>query len=158
MRHLDFSQNPGLQKGFYFGLSEIVRDGESILSRLDLEQNKMGDTNVVDLAEALLESGRIEFLNLSKNKITNKGAKAVAKLVHYSESLRLLLLHYNRITGPGAVEIANAVAKSQALQIFDISYNAITSSGSSSNACSPERNSVAKDIKEAPDKNVKFSS
>ena len=85
---------------------------------------------------------------MSKNKITNSGAKAVARLIRYSESLRLLLLHYNRITGPGAVEIAKAIENSESLQIFDISYNAITSSGSSSNTCSPDRNSVLKDIKE----------
>ena len=90
----------------------------------------MGDFIVQQIIDALLETGRIVYLNLSKNKITDIGAKHIARLIQEPESrLRLLFLHDNRIMGFGGVEIANSISISESLQVFDISFNAICGSG-----------------------------
>ena len=129
IRHLDISYNPLLTKRFYEVLVQILNEPDNLIERLELEGNKVGDSIISELVDALIQSKKIVYLNVSHNGVGDPGARDLARLITQSPKLRLLFMHYNRVLGFGSNEIAEAVGQSESLQVFDISWNAICGSG-----------------------------
>jgi hypothetical protein len=71
IRTLDLSYNPGLTRGFYKCFCNIyLQDERNQLLKLLLEGNKIGDSEVKMICNALVESNsHLSLLNLSKNDI-----------------------------------------------------------------------------------------
>ena len=103
VKELDLSGNSTLTSVFYEHLGEMTRDKSSVLERIELEDNRVGDQIVLNLIECLIDGGKIAYLNLNKNNITDVGAKSIANLIEKCPNLRLLFLHYNKILGMGGV-------------------------------------------------------
>ena len=43
VRHLDFSENSTLTSNFYNKLGEVIKDSGSVLERIEIENNRIGD-------------------------------------------------------------------------------------------------------------------
>ena len=99
------------------------------MERIEIEDNRVGDSIIIDFVDQLIDGGKIVYFNASKNNITDTGAKSIANLIKYCSKLRLLFLHYNKIMGIGGLEIAKAIEGSNSIQVFDISFNSIAGSG-----------------------------
>ena len=54
VKHLDFSENSTLTGRFYKKLGEVATDSTSVLERIELEDNRIGDTILTDLVDDLL--------------------------------------------------------------------------------------------------------
>ena len=54
VKHLDFSENSTLTRKFYKKLGEIAADCSSVLERIELEDNRIGDSIVTELIDDLL--------------------------------------------------------------------------------------------------------
>ena len=80
------------------------------VSWLDLDDNRLGDEGVAELAQCeLLEN--VQYLNLSQNGITDTGLQALAQS-NCLPKLKRLHLKKNPIEGPGVV----ALFQSQTLE------------------------------------------
>ena len=103
---------------FYLGYS---------LRELNLEDIKMGDTNVMQLCQTMNNNDSICFLNLSQNKITDEGAKALVEVLKLNIKLNVLFIRRNHIKAKGAATLARAIASNDCLHIFDASFNSFGS-------------------------------
>ena len=54
VKHLDFSENSTLSDQFYSKLGEVVKDRNSVLERIELEDNRIGDNILINLIDDLL--------------------------------------------------------------------------------------------------------
>jgi hypothetical protein len=108
-------------------LCEMVTHPEATLCILKLENDRLGDTLVRALCEALLQNASLIELNLAKNSISEVGGISVAKYIEVSESLLKLDLHWNKIRVDGAKAIATALKYNTQLRILDLSWNALAS-------------------------------
>ena len=54
VKHLDFSENSTLSDQFYSKLGEVVKDRNSVLERIELEDNRIGDNILINLIDDIL--------------------------------------------------------------------------------------------------------
>ena len=62
---MDLSYNPLIAKEFYNELADFLDHPKTILQKLILEGNKMGDYNCETITKILSDNNRVTYLNLS---------------------------------------------------------------------------------------------
>ncbi|MCA9484117.1 MAG: hypothetical protein KC553_10310 [Nitrospina sp.] len=73
------------------------------ISWLDLEDNRLGDEGVIELASCA-NAANVQMLSLSRNQITDEGLKRLAESPHLSK-LKRLHLKDNAIEGEGILAL-----------------------------------------------------
>jgi Leucine-rich repeat (LRR) protein len=84
---------------------------------LDLADNQLGDTGLIELAECELLKN-VQYLNLNQNGITDEGLTSISKSKILTK-LKRLHLKNNLITGLGIVDLYNSATLNE-LSTFQI--------------------------------------
>lgn len=123
---IDLSHNhlgkEGIQK-----LIDLVETKGCALHRIEVENNRLGDTNVDKLVMSISKHmcSKIKFLNLNKNEISDSKTVELADAVFTFDNLEVLLLSGNKIRNKGAAAICKAIKSNVSIRILDLSWNRI---------------------------------
>ena len=121
------------------------------VQRLDLSDNRCGDSGAEHLAFLVLQSKALRVLGLRGNGIQSPGAIALAKALlpnratsphKLQSSLQELDLACNDIGDCGAAAFAAILRLNGTLRALDISHNAVTIAGARWLSCAVERNTT----------------
>ena len=104
----------------------------SVLRKLDISCNNIGDTGVAALAHCLKHLISLSTLNLKCTKISDEGAKSLAELFRHltastniTGSLQKLDMSYNHISDVGAVALAESIRHLTRLTELNLTGNII---------------------------------
>ncbi|MGC0371452.1 MAG: hypothetical protein DGJ47_000141 [Rickettsiaceae bacterium] len=104
-------------------------DYKSNLQELSLSANQIGDEGAIALAENLKKHNlQLKALNLSGNQIGDEGVAALTKNLQH-QRLKILGLSNNQIGDEGAVALANYLKEHPALRILNLHINQIGDEG-----------------------------
>lgn len=123
---LNFSQN-------HIGTNSILaitRLNGSIVSKLqilNLENNSLGDRNIILLCNSLSLCDRIKELVLSRNKVSHEGALSLSNYLKYTTHLQKLDLSWNNIRGGGGKAICMGLLENECIRVLDLSWNSLSS-------------------------------
>ena len=95
------------------------------LLTLNLEGNKLGDTNVMMLCDGLCSNNTVRTLNLSRNYLTNVCTEKLGAYLEMNPPLRELYLYWNRIQGRGGCNIFKGLMSNNTLKILDLAWNSL---------------------------------
>ncbi len=123
--HLDLGLNPSIGSHFYEVLAEFLEDPGTYLQRLNLEGNKMGDTNFQPVARALEYNARMKYINFSQNELTDLGLKHICSVLEVNNTINVVFLHWNRFLSKGGQLLANTLRNNTGVQVLDVSFNAL---------------------------------
>lgn len=105
-------------------LATVLRKAACPIERLWLGNNKIQDSGVNIIAEAVSYNARLQWLDLSVNAITDNSAIPLVSMLFTNVTLQTLDLHGNKITGSGAVvALAGAATASTSLSRLDLRHN-----------------------------------
>jgi hypothetical protein len=99
------------------------------LRSLNLAHNKVGPAGARALAAALRSNTGLSWLNLDSNRLHDEGAVALAEMLVENESLRTLVLSGNQIGNEGAARLATALVANRGLTLLHLKYNRISGEG-----------------------------
>ena len=88
------------------------------LSKLNLQQNTIGDRDAAIIAGRLKSNTSLTVLSLASNGISIDGASAIADALRANSSLTSLDVCKNNVTGKGGQQLAEAVLSNQTLKMF----------------------------------------
>jgi hypothetical protein len=120
-------------------LAEALK-GNTVLKKLYLSSNSLGDAEVSAIANALSTNSGLTTLSLYNNSIGDAGATAIAKLLGIA-TLTTLRLHDNQIGDAGAIAIAEALERSSINDLY-LQSNQIGDAGAIAIAEALERSSI----------------
>jgi Ran GTPase-activating protein (RanGAP) involved in mRNA processing and transport len=84
--------------------------GNTTLAELYLSNNRIGDTGIHILSQALsISNWTLEWLDLHSNNITDEGAEYLAEMLKTNKTITLLGLAFNGISDRGVRLLANAI-------------------------------------------------
>lgn len=106
-----------------------AKSSESVLQRLDLENNEIEDKGVVSLSEAVSCNHFLVYLSIRGNAVSSAGSKALGKILKEQCSLQYLSLKDNKVGDEGVQHIAHGLKFNQKLLELDLSGNGITLQG-----------------------------
>jgi len=86
-------------------IAEILKNGKSTVTRLDLARNQITDDGAKALAEMLVSNTTLEYLNLESNMISEKGGMAFGRAMVENETLQYLNLKMNSISSSRQQEL-----------------------------------------------------
>jgi hypothetical protein len=113
-------------------LADGLRSKNSVVEKLDLSSNKLGDWEAGIFARVLLANQNLKSLVLRNNKIGDAGALELAVALRQNNTLNLLDLTSNDIGSDGATALADALAANDALKDLDLHDNSIGDDGATS--------------------------
>ena len=91
---------------------------------MNLEGNKLSDTALKPLLNALSSNNTIKKLNLSKNYLTNNNTEAIGKMLENNTAIDELYLKWNQINGTGGSTIFKGlIAGNSKIKVLDMSWN-----------------------------------
>ena len=107
---LDLSKNPRIKmKTYESQLNRILLSRMGNIKTLILEGNRIKDSALRTMCEALQSNQTLLELNIGRNRITDKGAQYLAELVELTPCLKSLNISWNQIKYKGAIEIILAL-------------------------------------------------
>jgi Ran GTPase-activating protein (RanGAP) involved in mRNA processing and transport len=109
------NKNQGIAMPISREILERLQANDPELTKLDLEGNRIGNTEVELLADALKENSILTELNLKGNRIGTAGAKNLAAALKENTTLTKLNLQDNPIEDPGAAHLADALKENTTL-------------------------------------------
>ena len=124
---LNLSSNQITDKGVQI-LTEAVAINKT-LKILELPHNVISDDGVFSLTECLRKNKTLHELNLFGNNITNQGAKKLAVAIKINTTLQEINIFKNWINEEGVMEIAEACATHETLYKLICTHNNLTKSG-----------------------------
>lgn len=101
----------------------------SMVLRVHLGKNNIGDQGARILSECLYTNNIITHLTLESNNIGNSGCCAISEWISTNSSLRHLGLGGNRIGDYGCSDLSKSISKKNVLQILVLCFNQISDSG-----------------------------
>ena len=102
----------------------------SVVMRLYLNDNALGDDGAILLANALRTNVHLKKITCASNAIGDRGAEAIAETLLENTTLQSLDLSLNWITDTGAIALASALMENAALREFSLSENRFGARGS----------------------------
>ena len=90
---------------------------------------KLGDEEVIELADALHGNTVLTALSISSNKVSDEGAKALAEALRDNEALVELNLQANQIEDGGAIALAEAFQHNPTLSLLNLEHNLLHDAG-----------------------------
>lgn len=118
----------------------------SSLTELNLEHNRIEDSGTESLAGALLVNSSLTELNLCSNLIGESGAASLAEALKENSYLTELNLESNNIRESGAKSLSDALKVNSSLTELNLKANRIGASGIESLAQGLENNSTATEL------------
>jgi Leucine-rich repeat (LRR) protein len=109
-----------------------LRSKNSVVEKLDLRGNELGDEEVGIFAHVLLSNQNLKYLDLSINHIGDAGALELAVALRQNNTLKHLGLSKNQIGSDGASALADALATNDAVKDLNLQYNDIGDDGATS--------------------------
>ena len=125
-------------------ISNIIREG--VLVNLNLAYNKLGESSVCEISQALQVNSTLQDLCLSSNAIGLSGIQSLAAVLCQNHSLISLNLAYNNIDDGGAYEISKALQVNSTLKKLFLSNNTIQVNGGKSIANAMHHNNALEDL------------
>lgn len=102
-----------------------ILDGNNILEKLDLNDNKISDDGAAYLAEMLKDNHSIKELYLSGNHIDDKGIRHLAKALNDNDTIELLDLRRNKFGRDGSIYLAGMLKVNNTLLTLSLQHNNI---------------------------------
>lgn len=115
-----------------------AKDGEGLAkwlrgeTKLNLQNNDIGDDDVVLLAEELANNDTLTWIDLRYNNMTDEGAKALATTLRANSTLTGIYLSGNKIGDEGVKALANALRTNSILTVIALRNNKIGDEGGKS--------------------------
>ncbi|XP_062892829.1 ribonuclease inhibitor-like isoform X1 [Mobula hypostoma] len=111
-------------------VSEALRKPECKIQKLGLRCVGLTAAGVVDLTSALSTNRSLTELDLSNNKLGDSGVKLVFEALRNSEcEIQRLGLQCVDLTAAGVVDLASALSRNKSLTDLDLAYNELRDSG-----------------------------
>ena len=125
-------------------ISNIIQEGT--LVKLSLAYNKLGESGVCEISQALQVNSTLQDLCLSSNAIGPSGIQSLATVLCHNHSLISLNLADNNIDDGGAYEISKGLQVNSTLKKLFLSNNAIQVNGGISIANAMRHNNTLEDL------------
>ncbi|XP_067916037.1 NACHT, LRR and PYD domains-containing protein 12-like isoform X4 [Heterodontus francisci] len=126
---LDLSYNKLGDSGVKL-LSEALRNPDCKIQKLELENNKLTDSCIEDLTSALSTNWSLTDLDLSYNKLGDSGVKLLSEALRNPDcKIQRLQLENNNLTASCIEVLASAVSTNRSLTDLDLSDNKLGDSG-----------------------------
>jgi hypothetical protein len=113
-------------------LADGLSSKNSVVEKVDLPGNQLGDEEVGIFARLLLANQNLKSLDLRVNNIGDAGALELAFALRQNSTLELLDLDSNQIGSNGARALADALVMNDALKDLDLLDNSIGDDGATS--------------------------
>jgi hypothetical protein len=113
-------------------LADGLSSKNSVVEKLDLSRNKLGDAEAGIFARVLSANQNRKSLDLSYNEIGNAGAFVLAVALRQNNTLEVLDLSWNRIGSNGASALADALVANDALKYLALRSHSIGDDGATS--------------------------
>jgi len=97
---------------------------------VNLEGNKLGDSAVGQLCDAIITNFSLRKLNLGKNFLSDKVTEKVSRMLELNSSLEELYLQWNQIKSQGGTNLVNGLQQAPKLRVLDLSWNSLGQNGS----------------------------
>ncbi|KAA6388085.1 MAG: putative protein phosphatase 1 regulatory subunit 37 [Streblomastix strix] len=110
----------------YFG--QEMRLNTSLLN-LVLAENKLDETNAIEIAQEIQFTPQLAALDLRGNIIGDRGIIAIVKALQTNRTLLSIILWNNKITSVGVEVLVNALLTNRTLQHLDLGMNKIGKEG-----------------------------
>ncbi|XP_072893986.1 NACHT, LRR and PYD domains-containing protein 3-like [Hemitrygon akajei] len=108
-------------------LSDALRNPECKIQRLGLYHVSLTDSGVKDLASSLRTNRSLTELDLSDNKLGDSGVKLLSEALRNAEcKIQKLGLWYVGLTDSGAEDLASALSTKQSLTELILGFNSLT--------------------------------
>ncbi|QQV74491.1 hypothetical protein H6P87_00025 [Rickettsia tillamookensis] len=108
-------------------LAEAIAD--SPISGLVLGHNQMGNFGVIALANVITNNNFIAYLDLRDNQIGDDGVEVLAKAITHNSSITDLDILMNQIGNIGAIALAKVIKNNNFITYLDLSSNQIEDVG-----------------------------
>ena len=124
--------------GFYMGsaghrhLADGLSCKNSVIEKLDLSRNRIGDEEAGIFARVLLANQNLKSLVLNANIIGDTGALDLAVALRQNTTLELFFLKWNQIGSDGASAIADSLVANDAMKSLNLHDNPIGDDGATS--------------------------
>jgi Ran GTPase-activating protein (RanGAP) involved in mRNA processing and transport len=115
--------NNELEDGGATAIALLFRDATMKLVECDLSGNKIGDSGMLQISNAIKCSKSIRILNLSSNLCTGTGSWCLGEMIVENESLRELDISWNGIGSEQASGFWKGLQNSRGLQKLHASWN-----------------------------------
>jgi len=99
------------------------------IAAIILEDNEIGDEDVVALSEALRGNTSVQKIYLTNNQIGDAGVAALASSLHGNTSIQWIYLDRNQIGDAGATALAEALRGNTSIELIDLGGNQIGDAG-----------------------------
>jgi hypothetical protein len=113
-------------------LADGLSSTNSVIEKLELTWNKLGDEEAGIFARVLLANQNLKSLVLHTNNIGDAGALELAVALRQNNTLELLDLDSNQIGSHGASALADALVANDALKNLKLGYNSFGDDGTTS--------------------------
>ena len=107
----------------------IIQSRISMILRLHLGQNNIGDKGALILSKSLYTNNIITHLTLESNNIGDSGCTALSEWLSTNTSLLHLGLGGNNIGNKGCVNLGRSIFKNNSLQVLVLCFNQIGDPG-----------------------------
>mmetsp|Transcript_37898 Transcript_37898/g.118794 ORF Transcript_37898/g.118794 Transcript_37898/m.118794 type:complete len:761 (-) Transcript_37898:39-2321(-) len=102
--------------------------GNAVLTKLNLKNNRLGETHLNDFVGAVSDLHGLHYLNLSGNRITGlDNCRCIARLIERSSGITSLDLSWNELVEE-IKGLGQAIERNQCLEILDLSNNRLGNS------------------------------
>ena len=110
-------------------VAKSLRGHRTRVTRLLLDDNKIGHEGAAAIAAALESNSKLQELGIDNNNIGDKGAVAIAMALRSNKTLQHLRLSKNNIGDDGAIALAEALKSNSTLHELELDNNNISSDG-----------------------------
>jgi Ran GTPase-activating protein (RanGAP) involved in mRNA processing and transport len=109
-------------------VSESLRkflQGATVLSRLDLSKNNIGDDAAVVFSEVFPHQDTLVSLSLASTRLTDSGAMQLCSALVYNSCIKRVSFKDNFLSEQGAIEMIEILQGNESLRHVDLSCNQI---------------------------------
>lgn len=126
-------------------LFDTLKECSTIISKLNLSNNQIGDECMKHLGEFIKSSNHLEKLSLEGNNITDDGVEILSDYLVGNTSLKELHLGCNNVTDKGMELLSNCLMGNTTLKELNLAYNyGITDASASHLADIARRSCIAR--------------
>ncbi len=107
-------------------LYDTLRECNSVVSKLSLENNKIDDECMKQLGECLQDNEYLEILNVNNNKVTDKGIEIISEYLIGNTKLKELYLNSNEGITDVSVPYLIDIAMKSYITKMDLEFTSIS--------------------------------
>jgi Ran GTPase-activating protein (RanGAP) involved in mRNA processing and transport len=96
-----------------------------ILKKLILRENKLSDSDIQEICEALSENYSLIYLDLSYNELGERSGFYISQMLSSNVDLKNLNLEWNKLRNLGCIHIANGLMSNNVVTCLNLNWNGI---------------------------------